>query len=423
MARERPPLKRRDVIKAIRRGLTPFTVDRELVQDLRDFLEAPIGCRVEVRGLIVFRGEQAKLRPLPMNPFNEIEIEGLDQRVARALHGEPVHVYGIKVGKDRLRVDELKLQPLVSKPPPVELRYVRDRLLDGIELGVPEDLAVFVIVSSPPIQGLGVRGGIHAALAGRGRSYLDKSLRVSVLSIPLIWSYRKVEAPEYGSYSPKRLVAELSLNIDVEVEKLVASIPSDFPLIVKNAQPKLSALDFDILDYAVYTKVLRPRSRDPIKTIDYATKLAQRLATWIETSGLPTILIGEGKLVDLNVFGKPSAVLRIASALARASWSLDFEPFLDTAFTMLTKAIENAAELVSTRPTKVVKLRDFEKEILRIIDKLESSYPDGVPFDAIARELGLRGSGLRELELALRILRNHGLVYCPRIDRYKLVRV
>ena len=138
---------------------------------------------------------------------------------------------------------------------------------------------------------------------------------------------------------------------------------------------------------------------------------------------LPTILIGEGKLVDLNVFGKPSAVLRIASALARASWSLDFEPFLDTAFTMLTKAIENAAELVSTRPTKVVKLRDFEKEILRIIDKLESSYPDGVPFDAIARELGLRGSGLRELELALRILRNHGLVYCPRIDRYKLVRV
>ncbi len=423
MAKERPPLKRRDVIKAIKRGLTPFTVDRELIQDLRDFLEAPIGCRVEVRGLMLLRGEQAMLRPLPMNPFNEIELEGLEHRIARTLHGEPVHVYGIKVEKNRLRVDELKLRPLVSKPPPVELRYVRDRLLDGIELGVPEDLAALAIVSSPPVHGLGARGGIHAALIGRGRSYLDKSLRSSVLSIPLVWSYRRVEAPRYSSYSPRRIVAELSLNIDIEVEKLVASVPSDFPLVVKNAQPKRYVLDFDILDYAVYTKVLRPRCRDPVKTADYATKLAQRLATWIEVSGLPSILIGEGKLVDLNVFGKPSSVLRIASALARASWSLDLEPFLDTAFTMLTKAIENAAELVSTRPTKVVKLRDFEKEVLRVIDKLESSYPDGVPFDAIARELGLRGSGLRELELALRILRNRGLVYCPRIDRYKLVRI
>ena len=421
VSRDRPALRRRDVIKALKKGLAPLTLDAELIEDLKNFVSTPKGSRIVVRGILVLRHNAPKLRILPMNIDTEVELVGMDLRTAEALYGEPMHVYGVKIGEYRLRVEDVKLRPLVRRPPPVSWEYVRDRVLNGIEVAVPEDLVVTPIASAPPLQAMGCKGGVSVALVGRGRSYLDKALRGSVISIPRVWSYRKVVARE--SVERFRRVAELSLNIETESEKHLARTRCDIPILIRSAQRRENVFDFDILDFAVYTKAMRPRSSNPIAIQSYVAKLAKRLATWIEVSDIPPIIVGTGRLLDLNAVGTPSSIIRLAMAMARARWVIDLEPFLDKAYTAITKAIESVIELFTSRPTKIVKLRDFEKEVLRVIEKLEPHHPDGVPVQAIAEELRLRSTALNDLYRALEVLRNRGYVYSPKPDRYRVVKL
>ncbi|HDI02039.1 MAG TPA: hypothetical protein ENF93_00180, partial [Ignisphaera sp.] len=207
MKKERPLLSKKDIVNAIRAGYLPFTLDRELIPMTREFFLASIGSSIDLKGFLIYssKREKAVLRPLPTNPYIEIVLEGLSPRVAKALHGEAVAITGIKIGKSSLRVDIVKQCSLVSKPPPVRYEYVKEFLLNGVELIVPEDLAVLAIISSPRFYAT-KRGGIHAALLGKGRSYVDTKLRRNTISIPCIWRYGRVDLNTYIKILEKKSI-------------------------------------------------------------------------------------------------------------------------------------------------------------------------------------------------------------------------
>ncbi len=428
---ERPPITKSDIRRALRQGHIPFTIDRPRVEELENFVSTPIGSYVEIHGIAINYPERRKLvlRPLLSNPYVEIELLNVGEELGSRLHGETVKIIGKKVGRCSIAVESIRRWALDAPPPPISFEYVKDMVLDGIELGIPEDLAALALVSSPRYEVIGL-GGIHVTFIGKGYSYLDKRLRCNTISIPRFWRYGKTTASSYVKGKMRSLASrskstyvEYSLNVQLEKNDILPELPVDYPIHVVRASREDVYPDFDVMDYSVYVKALRPSIGESDEVRRKLEDIAIWFEKWVQTLSLPPDVVGRGKLIDLDYLGKPASIIRIAQALARTAWSRDATPFIDRAKQLIAKALESIAEQFSTRPTRVMKLSELEALILKVIERLEASYQRGVPLNAIIEELRVKGVGVRDVVQALDRLRLRGYVYCPIPEHYRVVRI
>ncbi len=407
---EKPTLTLRDVRKACERGLLVLSIDRERLDEYRNFVTTPIGRLVEVTGFVVHLGTKTYLQVFAGVRSSRIELLGMDPRHGAALHGYPVKIVGRKIRSDAVAIEFVKRCSIARKPP-TSYEYVKNVLLDGFEVSKPEDLAVLSLVSSPRIVGV---GGLRKVVVGRGRSYLCTWFSKNTVSIPYVWRYRRTSKPVERSK-----VAELSLGIECEDPNKVLDIHADYPVAVLRASdPSQRSVDLDVVDYSVYLKGFTPRLAEP-NLWRVVEDLADRIRRWVEASGIDLDLLST-PMLSIDHLGKPSTVLRIAFSIARTRMiEIVDRSLLDQAYRMLIQALENIVEELRLRPRKFVKLRDLEIVVLRAIEELEHSYPHGVPENAVVEHLKLNPSEVRN---CLERLRARGFVYCPRPGTYRVVR-
>ncbi len=423
------PISKSIIRRALMKGHIPFSVDVDRIDEYKSYVHVPIGSKVSIRGIIVYYPEKRKvfLRPFLSNPYISIQLLNISLELAQELHGGQVEIEGIKDphGLKVLRINRVKI---VSKPPPISFKYVLDTLLNGIDVKGPKELSLLALISSPRTS-LFRLGGIHIVLFGRNRSVFDKRLRSNTIAIPRIWRYGKTDLGMYTSSKrylsiakrSKETYAEISLNIDSRnrVDQVIEA-PIDYPVIIE-AQSQEIAPDFDIIDYSLYVKALIPKEPPDLERV--MVNLSNSLRLWIEKEGLLRGIIGNGKFIDLNYYGKPASILRIALAIARTRWCEELEEnHIIEAYNLLKKALETFLQLFSVSPRRILTLTQLETVILKTVERLETQYRDGVPYSVLLNELRARNiESIREIERALAILRSKGLIYMPKQNHFKVV--
>ena len=412
--RDRPPLTKRSIRVARRFGVLPFSIDRVGLEILREFVKSPMGSEVELKGFLIHRDGSTLLRVVPSAREYEILLRGVDPRLANALRGEPVHIVGVRENSRIVRVKRLRLTNFVEEPPPMGFREFVDRLLDGVDLSTPRELAALTIVSSPRPSSR-MCGGLWQATLGRGRSALFSALSSASIPIPRIWRFSRRSEPP--SRERVRYV-EVSLDIEAERDEAVMSIDHDYPVIVLNASRRDRGVDLDLMDYTLYTKGFRPRLADPSKAMSVLAECSEWIRTWVERSGIPQHLLATA-LLNPDYLGKPMSILRLALALARARWVSDPLPLVEEARNLIKRAVDEALTVLSEKPHRVARLRDLEVTVLRAVERLDRG--EGARLEDIVEELRVRGMGARIVEQILESLRRRGFVYCPRPGVYRVV--
>ncbi len=407
--REKPPITRRAITQFVRQGYASLSIDRELLEYLKAFSHSRLGEFVELKGFVVLRDEGAFLK-FGLGTMAMVKLAGLDERLASVLRGEPVVVQGFKIGRLAVKVEKVSVTSIVKLRPYADYRYLRDVALDGVELDTPEECAILCLISSPRPSPL-VAGGARQAILGSKRSYFDRRLRSLTISSPCVWRFGKVALSRVEVVKKAfRRYAEVSANVDSENASTVVSAEVvDFPSIVRNA-PRESIVDFDAIDYTLWVKGLRPRL-EPVRVRSVLEEVSKRLASWLITQGVDARL----KLFSVDYEARPSTVLRIAFALARVEGRSDPLAFIDRALSLVEKSLGSLLEEVSANPRRVIRVRDVEKALLKVLEKFE---PRGATALEVARELGVKN--LKEVEQLLERLRARGLVYCPRPGIYRV---
>ncbi len=408
VVKERPAFTRRMLRSCLRNGYAVLSIDRELVEFFKQFVSSGIGEFLELRGFIVSRRGRLCLRfGLGINAL--IELDGLNPRLLPALLGEPVIIQGFKVGPRTLRVERVRISSIARSRPYADYRYLKSVVLDGVELETPDDVAVLCLVSSPRQTVLRLAGGARQAVLGRCRSYLDARLRRSTLSSPCVWKFGGVDLKRVSLVERSlERYAEVSADIDSESPDAVAHLRIvDFPTIVSRA-PRGYKSDFDAIDYTLWIKGLRPRI-DPIEAMKELERISRSLCRRIASLGVDARM----GLFSLDYEARPSTVLRLAHAIARIRGSEDPRPFISEALLLVERSLDAFVATISGKPTKIVKVRDLEKAILKALEKLEEASAEEV-----ARELSVQN--VRVIENTLERLRRKGLVYCPRPGLYRV---
>ena len=399
----------RDIRLCIAKGFTIFSIDRELLEDLSLFLRASIGEYLCLRGFVVNRGRETFLRP-GLFTDSLIKLEGLNNRVASSVWGEPVVVEGFKVDKKVLRVERISISSIVKRKPYASFAYLKEVLLDGVELSTPEDLVALCLISSPRLSNVGA-GGARQAILGSYRSYLDRRLRRSTMSVSRIWKFGTVTCDRVRIVERAfSRYAEVSADIDGEVDRIIEIETVDFPTYVVRA-PRESVVDVDAIDFTLWVKGIRPKltPRKKEELLSYATS---KLCSWLSRVGMDPRM----RILSIDYSARPSTALRLAMAMCRARGCGDPEEFVDSAIILLEKAFDVILSELSRRPMGVVKLGNLEKSVLKVLERYE---PEGATSLTVARELGVEDE--RSIVLVLERLRSRGLVYCPRPGVYRVV--
>ena len=408
--REKPPFSRKILRECVRRGYATLSIDRELSEFLREFTSSTIGEFLEVKGFLVVVKGRPYLR-FGLGIDARIELEGIDRRLVSVLLGEPVVVHGFKVRKNVLRVEKISVATIVSAKPYADYAYLKSVVLDGVELETPEDAVALCLISSPKQLPLLSAGGARQAVLGSCRSYLDRKLRLLTMSSRCVWKFGGVELGDLELVEKAfRRYAEVSADVEAESPLSVAETEMiDFPTIVSRA-PRSPSSDFDAIDYTLWVKGIRPKIRpDAFKNL--LETVSQELSRRIVSLGVDPGL----KMFSVDYEARPSTVLRLAHAIARIHGSNDPSPFVSEALRLVEKSLDVFVTLIVSRPSKVIKVRDFEKAILRVLEKFE---PRGATVEEVSRELSVKD--VREVERVLEKLRRKGLVYCPRPGLYRV---
>ncbi len=410
MRKDKPAITLRDIKTCLRMGYAFLSIDRELHEYLRNFVNAGLGEFMELKGFVLARGDRMYLR-MGLGIHIEVELEGLDPRVAKAVVGEPVVIQGFKVGKRKFRVERIAIRSIVKARPYADFEYLKNVVLNGVELETPEELATLCLISSPRVA-TNLCGGARQAVLGNKRSYFDAKLRKLTISVRSVWKFGKVGLDRVSLIEKAfRRYAEVSADIDGgnNVVRIANIKLVDFPTVVKNA-PRESTVDLDAIDYTLWVKGLRPRIGID-KLSNLLERISARLTQWLLKEGISSL----PPALSIDFEARPSTVLRLAMALARVRGLEDPTLFISEAQGLVEKALEKLLEAFSKNPKSIVKLKDLEKAVLKTLERFE---PMGASIHDLAKSMSIKN--IDSLLEVLEKLRRKGLVYCPRPGVYRV---